>query len=201
MFKSKIIYIFQEIGILRQPKIFILGDSHAFSFTHQKSRIIYMGPRTAHQLFNKNVETHLKTIKDKKEAIIIFIFGEIDCRIHIFSKYMDSKKKLSLNFLVSQTVFSYVKAIIKIRAIGYNVAALSIVPSGNQPNIYGYKYYATEKTRQKITKIFNQKLQEACAFHKIRFINIFNQLTDDQRIDRIHFKSSVFKYLASHIFP
>lgn len=184
----------------------VVGDSHALSFTHVKFNLHYLGPTTAFNLNKENSSTksreklyrHLDLIKDKENSLIIFVFGEIDCRLHIYYQFMKNNKKVSINALIRKTVTNYISEVVNVKKIGFNIAVFNVVPPGEQPNIYNYPYYADRATMFKITQEFNEELAQQCKNREITFINIFDLLISknksrrkDLTLDSIHFNTKL----------
>lgn len=184
--------------------IYVLGDSHAYSFTHPKFKIYCLGPVTAFNLNNNNSSTKgklklLKTLKKiPKNNLVILVFGEIDCRLHIYNNYLKNNKKITLNKLIQNTIDNYEKVLKKVQNTHKNLAVFNVVPAGEQPNIYNYPFYGTREQRQNIAKKFNSKLKKICKKNHIIFIDIFNQLSTPKgnrleylKLDRIHYSAKI----------
>lgn len=207
----------QEI-FQRHIPFHVIGDSHVFSFLNLKIKIHYLGPVTAYNLINKNTASlgreklfnELGHI-DKNKHQIILVFGEIDSRIHIYYQYMKKGKSESLTKLIKQTANNYLKVAEEISSKGYDTSIFNVIPAGEQPNIYGYKFYAPIKVRRKITDKFNTILKALCKKNNIKFIDIRKSLTDKKggrinqyKLDRVHYNTIVGKltleYLNEKIF-
>jgi hypothetical protein len=183
----------------------IIGDSHSVMFEEQG---IHCGPRTAYRLYrNKNAFLDLiKHLKNTDEKIGT-LFGEIDCRIHIW--YQSKKKKINVFHLISNTVGFYIEFLNYLRKEGYNIHfILEIPPAAEENNIYKYEYYADYFNRQLITHHFNRKLEEHANNNGYFFIKYSNMVTDSNyRIKReylmtdgVHLKPIVKPFIMNEIY-
>lgn len=191
-------------SIINRNYIYVVGDSHVFSFTNLQYKISYLGPVTAYNLCNNNSKTKGRSrlfneiAKFKKNSLVILVFGEIDTRIHIYNQYMLRNKSDSINQLIANTVANYIKAIKDLKSESVRLAIFNIVPPGEQENIYNYPFYADRNTRLEITKELNSQLEHWCKKENILFINIYNNLVnkDNSRkkeliLDRTHYNNKI----------
>lgn len=205
-------YFFTLLG--KTPKIHIIGDSHVFSLVQKNACIHYIGAATAHNLIKKdslnksNEKIHklLGKIKTSNQKLLILVFGEIDCRLHIYYQYKKQASKTTIEKLISQTIQNYGEFILELKQDNFNLAVFNAVPQGEQPNLYKFPNYASRKIRCLITVEFNRQLKKWCKQHKIYFIDVFNELSDNDghrkkiyKLDRVHFNTKLstvlFKYL------
>jgi len=100
--KTKGIIFFKTLEIKRfirrvtnKPIFNVIGDSHTLCFQHEAFIIYHIGPATAYKLNFKKSTTKSKNkvlkilnkIYRNKPLNIIFVFGELDVRIHINNGY------------------------------------------------------------------------------------------------------------------
>lgn len=210
---NTLISIARKIKLLAEPSYYVVGDSHAFSFTNPKFELLYLGPTPAHNLGKKNSSSKsrekliekLSLIKDKKKPLI-FVFGEIDTRIHFYYQYMKNRKRVPLAKFIEATVANYTRILKDSKKKRFNVAVFNVVPSGDQPNIYAYEYYADKETMIYMTAKFNKILKDWCKKNDVLFIDIFSKLspTSGKRekkyvLDRIHFNPRVAKLVIDYL--
>jgi hypothetical protein len=164
--------------------ITIVGDSHLYEFLpHKQLGIFYLGPRTAYQLQNHH-ELHAKQVFPiLKKSGVVFFLGEIDCRIHIYNKAR--KNSTSISNGIEKTVTKYVEYLKRVKdEFELDLAVMSIVPTGAQHNVYNYEYYADYTTQKFITMSFNVALEYYSNLYRIKYINIFKMLVDNNN-DRL----------------
>jgi hypothetical protein len=87
------------------PSIYVIGDSHIGIFTRSSLFMVFhIGPATAYNLIketstigsNEKIQKIISLMK--KGDILIPVFGEIDCRIHIYYQFKKKwKKSVGLN--------------------------------------------------------------------------------------------------------
>lgn len=203
------IFLKQEARRIRGQKIItVIGDSHCLLFQDEIFSIKYIGPATAYNLINKKSTTKsrgkiIEVLSGlNQNSDVMFVFGEIDCRIHIYR--IHKSKKIPINKVVSSTVDSYVQFILEMRTKypKMNFVICGVFPQGEQGNFYGTDFYADRKVRMNITKVFNFKLEVECGRNNIKYFSIFDKLIDkrEERIkkfvhDEIHFNKKILPFI------
>jgi lysophospholipase L1-like esterase len=150
-----------------QPLIHVIGDSHVQVFKGMSKYVLIhrLGPSTAYNLGRKasttNSNSQLFRIVENssRRDIVVLVFGEIDCRIHIYNQYEKNKRQFT---------------------IGMRLAVYSVPPVGTAGNAYGYPHYATRETRGTITREFNQKLKLLCRQKGYKFLDIYSAVCDER---------------------
>ena len=158
----------------------VFGDSHALMFGEDIG--VHCGALTAYNLDNKHNDKIFPLLKKhgvikKPVENVGFIFGEIDCRIHIYNQHMKTGEHITN--LVSNTVEKYINYLTMLKEEKIcNPIVYTVVPPGNQGNAYKYKYYADYEVRKLITFSFNHYLYTFCRKHNILLINYYNLVRD-----------------------
>jgi len=220
--KLKHILFFTYLGICRiyrkilnKPTIYVFGDSHTINLQHELFRTTHVGPATAYNLISnssitqakKKIQSVLETLPCNQRHNLLFIFGEIDCRIHI-NKISRTKHK-SLEWVVNSTVNRYIDFLrsIKKQFPKSIILVLNVLPAGEEKNIYNTKFYPSRDLHQKIVNLFNKKLNLECEKNSLIFISVFNELIDKEgkRIrkyvfDDIHFNKQIISFIIDKIF-
>jgi hypothetical protein len=197
-------------NILKRPTFHIIGDSHTNVFWgHIPFIVHHIGPATAYNLCKEESSTQSK---DKINEIlnyihlydsIILVFGEIDCRIHIYYQYMRNQNSITINQIIDNTISNYSRLINEIKKKNKNIYIYNVPPpSPDISNHYNYPSYGTPEIRAKITEEFNSKLISMCSSMDLIFIDIYSQIADEKgllrqkySIDDIHLDSSVFYFI------
>lgn len=168
--------------------ILVVGDSHTQAFKYRYPFIVHhLGAATAYNLDKQNsttssreqLEVIISSIDPSRESILL-VFGEIDCRIHIYNHYRILHKDVSIASLVKKTIKRYGSAMAKLKSKNIKFYVLSVAPAGSQSNVYNYKYYATFKQRAIIHKLFNAELQKYCHLHNYPYLDLYKEIVDDQ---------------------
>jgi len=179
--------------------IHIIGDSHALTFQTAKDvEVHWMGAATAMNIWKKHrlIEEILKKAPQDKYW---FCLGEIDCRIHIYNKAMETGVPEYL--LVTNSVQTYVSYIAFLKRT-YDVGIMVVPPQGLQDNYFGYPFYADRKHRQEITDTFNTWLSVTCWDNRIPLMDIwyntvelYRPLFDSRNFeeDKCHIKKTIAK--------
>ena len=154
-------------------ELIIIGDSHVWAFKdHYKT--LWIDKPTAH-----NIHKYEDVIYDNLvDGINLFLFGEIDCRIHFW--YQHKKTNNYIMDLIFTTIKRYLDFLLK---IDKKIGVISISPPGNQLNIFNYPYYASYDQMKYIYNCFNTVLKIECMGYNIPFINYYQDVIDDN-LDR-----------------
>lgn len=198
----------------KKPIFYVVGDSHTLCFQHEKFIIEHIGPATAYRLrFNdsstkgkQKIINFINSIYVNKPINIIFVFGEIDVRIHINKVSKQNKKPVKdiiLNTVKSYMIFlKYVKS----KYPKINLYVFNILPQGNQKNIYNTPFYANRKKRLSIARLTNTYLKKYSTLNNFKFINIFEELIDksgsinsDYVFDDVHFNRKIIPSILKQI--
>ena len=199
--------------------ILVIADSHACMFsgfdqmidafptltpTNSIFTACRMGAYTAFGLMNKHEDVcnviHAHYI-NKTDDIIIFAFGEVDCRAHIARLYLN--ENAPIRDLIKNTINNYFVEIDNIKSMGYNIFVCGTSPTSfahDDPN-FNYPIFGdTEIFRNNLVKDFNEALKYRCIQENYRFMDIFpNFINDDMTSKRecfmdndpLHLKSSI----------
>lgn len=184
MTQLKIFSVIKSL-INKKPITYVIGDSHSNLYLNYKNFLVYhLGPATANSLHkNKSKTNSNKKIKKIIQKInrkdwIILIFGEIDCRIHIYPRSVKNKEKIEKTILT--TIKNYGKIIKQIKKKhGKKLIICGVPPTSTQKNIYKIENYPNLKIRCKITKNFNINLKKFCYKNKINFLDIYTKFKND----------------------
>jgi hypothetical protein len=159
--------------------IHIIGDSHTIMYKSLEPEIksIHMGACTAYSLmtehsFTNSYTTIRKFISglDNKKDMIIFLFGEIDCRVLIYFKHIKHNIG-SIQDMIDIVAYRYLSALLYVAYLGFNIAVHGPIPAVRQGNDYGLEHYADEKTRAWISTNFNITLKNLCEIIGIPYFN------------------------------
>ena len=196
---------------LGEKVYYVIGDSHTLCFQHEYFKINHIGPATAYKLGFKKSSTKSrdKVIKilDKlykgKPADVIFVFGELDVRIHI--NKASNEKKLDTSEVINETVSSYMNFLefVKSKYPLINIYIFNVLPQGEEENIYNYPFYANREKREKIALEMNKRLKKIAKIKKFNFISIYDHLVDGKgkRIkkfvfDDVHFNRRIMPFVV-----
>ncbi len=179
--------------------IHCIGDSHSSVFSGKEEiqpiwpqrsddKLDYfksyrIGPATAYQLETKIpiLNEIIHNLVDKKGDRILFCFGEVDIRAHL-KKQMDLQNKTIVE-VVKECVDRYMKTVLLYKSQGYNVMVWGPIASWHESREYtGGPSFGTCLERNEITKEFNHQLKKWCETFNLRFITIFNTMTDENNI-------------------
>ncbi len=200
--------------LLGKPIFYVIGDSHTLCFQHEKFIINHIGPATAYKLiFDKTTSSgkdkiirYINKIYKNRPINIIFVFGELDARIHI--NKISKQKNISRIEVIKKTVVSYMNFLkfIKSKYPMLNVYVFNVLPQGEQANIYKYPFYADRNERLKIAQKVNKYLEKYSRTNRFKFIYIFDKLVDkygnrkkEYIFDDVHFNRKIIPYVLKEI--
>ena len=186
-------------------KIHCVGDSHANFFSGYdepqpewpgsgiRHRLPYfrcyrIGPVLAYNLnqlgttsLGREKLLHLLSVLDKG-SMILFCFGEIDCRAHIILQAQKQKRPVAA--VVNEVVERYQQVILETEKKGFKPLLWNVVPSApsdiNERILVPpqYLFHGSCAERNQVTRLFNQALHDWSQRLHIPFLNIFEQLFD-----------------------
>ena len=143
-----------------------------------------------------------------KGSTIIVSMGEIDCRVHI--QKQSEKQQRSIDEIIDDVLKNYEQFLLLLKNRGYKVIVYGPIPtqSDTAPFDENFPRYGTEIERNKITQIFNKKLEKMCEKDGIEFKTLFNKLINDDMttkseflsvLDNVHLGSQAY-YLLKELF-
>ena len=173
--------------------IYILGDSHSCVFTiiddinymHDLHKLYTKGnfssfrtePYTCYNLLNKInlINNNLKQLPIKDNDYLFFCYGEVDIRCHIGFHITDKK---TLEMIIKEIIERYIKFLLYYKSKYKNIGVYAPIASGTNNCIQGNgrPSYKTYIERNKITKVFNNMLEDYCKKYDILFKSITNDI-------------------------
>jgi len=213
---------------LGKPLIHVIGDSHSWAFKRNRQFIIHnIGPATAFNLANKNssVRSNEKLFREisrinKGRDIVVMVFGEIDCRVHIYNQFKKNGEAIPISGIIDQTISSYGSVLKQLHDMGINFCVYGVLPASRE--ILRYPPYATARmrkvdleefkgrypyladlgTRSLINREFNERLKAYCTNNSYKYIDIYAQVADGGGIirdeyaaDEIHVNGKIMPFI------
>lgn len=184
--------------------IHTFGDSHSqFGFnTIPNINIHHLGPKLCSSIGRDGIDINGYGVYD--DDIVIFSFGEIDCRCHVY-KYIT--KDISHIEIINSIVDNYfIKiqecvALLKVKVCIYNV--VPAVEKDSCSENRDFPYLGTDEIRKTFVSYFNKKLMENCVKYNYIFFNIHDMYVDENGFldkslsDNVHIKDG--KYIEEFI--
>jgi hypothetical protein len=166
--------------------VHVIGDGHVYALEKNRFFIIHhIGPATAHNLISESSTTQSKQKlfeiidkMNKKRDVALLVFGEIDCRIHIFYQYMKRGQAESISTIIAETISNYGETLKLLENEGISFFVFGIPPPGTIKNIYNYPFYADKETRVRIYAEFNSALKKFCLDNNYRYLDIQSKFAD-----------------------
>ncbi len=202
--------------VLDRPVVHVIGDSHAKVFRGERPFVVHRAGRaTAYNLKSEKSTTRsnerlFRTIKyvDRDRDSIVMVFGEIDCRMHIYNQYMKSGGKTSIEDLIDGTISSYGEVLEMLDGMGFDFYVYGVPAPirGDDDNVFDSPFYATSRTRSTIYREFNERLKEHCRLRGYPYIDIHSRIVDAEGYmipefigDAIHPNKKVLEFVRPEI--
>ena len=187
-------------------KIYVLGDSHSYFWSGNEdiynkhflndigtSRnlisfidIFYLGPALAFNASKKDSTTKVleKTLFLTQNNIIpakstiMLSLGEIDCRVHVIKQA--EKQNKQVNEVIDEILNNYFKYIEILKSKKYKIICFAPIASQKDECIINPELprYGSEEQRNKLTKIFHEKLKEKCTQNNVYYLSFIDKLMD-----------------------
>jgi hypothetical protein len=150
---------------------------------------------------NKKLFTIIDKIKRKKD-IVMLVFGEIDCRIHIYYQYKKNNEKFTITELIDRTISNYGVVLEQLDIRDITFCVYGIPPASKQENVFDYPFYAAPEIRSKINKEFNERLKKFCKENGYKYMDIYSKVVDkngfileEYAADTTHLNSKIKKFV------
>lgn len=184
--KCWFIFWFTYSRLFNKPLIYVIGDSHIGSFKNSKLFILRsMGAATAYNLKNnksttRSNEKFFNVINkiNKKRDIVMLVFGEIDCRIHIYNQYKKNKGKFTITELIDGAISNYGHILKQLKQMGISFCVYGVTAATTQENFYNYPFYASPEMHKKIYREFNERLGKFCRDKGYKYIDVYSKVSD-----------------------
>ena len=161
--------------------IHTFGDSHSYSGWEgiPNLRIHHLGPKLCYS-FGRDGLNIKEEYGVNDGDVIIFCFGEIDCRCHIH-KYITTSLDYTqiIDSIVDKYFFRISEAVqpfSNIKTCVYNV--VPPIEKLNTEENPEYPFLGTDEQRKQYVQYFNQKLKDKAAEHGYIFFDVYDKYTD-----------------------
>ncbi len=148
----------------------------------------------------EKIETIITNL-DPQNDMILFSFGEIDCRAHILKQC--EIKNMGFEKIVEECISNYWQLITEVHQYGFKIVIWNAVYSANyeerNPNLQ-YPYFGTVQQRNTVTEFFNIQLKTKANKAGIIFLDISTFLIDTSSkltiesyyFDAVHLNNRLF---------
>lgn len=174
-------------------RIHTFGDSHSmFGWQQVKEQnllpvelsINHLGPRLMYTFGKCKLDVlNLSSYDIQDGDAVVFCFGEIDCRCHLYKFHNDHKQR------ILSMVSDYMEAV--------DLNIVTIFPKRIRPIVYGilptvrkdlekerehpdYPFLGEDEDRKRYIFLMNKALAEQCEHRKYVFMNLHDQLADKE---------------------
>jgi hypothetical protein len=194
--------------------IHVIGDSHVKPFIYRfPFKVEHISQATAYNLVKDGSFTRSKEYLnmfleriDKKRDVVFLVFGEIDARVHIYLKYGESGRTISLEKLIDDTVERYGQAIMQIKKQGFTVCVHGIPPAASKEFITALPFSGKPRERSEISRKFNSRLREFSEASGVAYVDIQSIASDENGFikkyylaDEVHCNSRIVPFSLQKI--
>lgn len=183
--------------VLGIPMVHVIGDSHTHVLKDEWPFVPHhLGAATAYNLVSSTSSTEsldglqraLRRVNARRDVVLL-VFGEIDCRIHLHHQYVLSEGSEPVAEIIDRTVERYGRAIRMVRDAGYRVYVQGVVGAAHQTEatsaywrIPGVSRCASISMRGALVVDFNERLKSWCANERIGFLDLSPAVSDARGI-------------------
>lgn len=162
--------------------IYTFGDSHARIPWEQISNINInsLGPRLMYTFGRQRTKLiDLSNHKISDNDTLIFCFGEIDCRCHIYKydRWFSNYKRMINK--VSKSYIGAVKSVVAHLAdVKVNVCVYNVVPPMKKKYVtdkYEYPFLGSDALRRRYTLYMNECLEILCKENHLIYFDIYEE--------------------------
>ena len=217
-----------DAALSARPLFHVIGDSHSWAFKRNRSFIVHnIGPATAYNLANPGSTVrsseklfHIIDRMNVKRDAAILVFGEIDCRVHIYNQFKKNNGQVPVAELIGRTIGNYGAVLQKLSDRGVNFYVYGVLPATR--HVFRYPPYATRRMREalfrefnerypylappgvraEIHREYNERLRAFCHEHHYKFIDIYPRVSDSAGFvreefiaDEIHVNGKVMEFI------
>ena len=158
-----------------------IGDSHS-TIEHGWPAIVqnhHLGAKLCFSIGRDKLDIlDIRNYNIKNGDIVIFSFGEIDCRAHIH-KHLPYEE--SINGIVER-YFETIKLNIDVSGLNIKTCVYNVPPPPRKNGIWEnpeFPFEGSDEERKTYSLYFNKKLKEKCQDYGYTFFDIYDKYIDD----------------------
>jgi hypothetical protein len=181
------LYVRIRAGLGSDGVIYVVGDSHSRSFRYRYPAVVYhFGGSTAHNLVSNRSATNSRaklakivSKADWSRDSILLVFGEIDCRLHIYRSLEERAPNGDMQSIVDSTMERYFSVINEISDAGGRVMVCGMPPAADGVNEETTPVCGPLDARLEITRLFNKVLERESSSRDVGFLDIHSLTADE----------------------
>ena len=159
------------------------GDSHSRN-GWDGVIVHHLGPILCYSFGKEKLNRcDIRNFDMKDGDTIIFSFGEIDCRSHVYKHINELTTYQTIIDSIVEDYFEAIKLNIVVSGIKLkNVCVYNIVPpveKYNVPEDSDYPYLGSDEERKSYVLYFNKTLKEKCIENNFIFFDIYDKYIDE----------------------
>jgi hypothetical protein len=137
--------------------------------------------------------------KNKANAAVSLILGEIDCRVHIGKQI---QKGRPVDEAVEEVVDRLLLPLLDLKQKGWKCLVFAVQPASDHPacTLNDCPATGSPQFRNEVTREFNRILARKCRIHAFLFCDVFDEFMRDEKnvdmkyfMDYVHLRGSVVR--------
>ena len=187
-----------------------IGDSHCYygwnEIASESNHLIFrhwLGPILCYRFgIGKLNICDIRNFNISDGDVLVFCFGEIDCRCHIH-KHVNEKKTHQI--VIDEIVENYFEAIVLnvlcLKSKIKKICVFNVVPAAKKIESLEsneYPFLGSDEDRKKYVLYFNKKIKEHCVKNNYIFFDVFEKYADENGFfkkdltnDNVHIGNSI----------
>lgn len=179
-------YVMVRARLSSDGIVHVVGDSHTRSFRYQYPIVVHhLGGATAHNLVAESSTTDsrfkLLRIIGKINLVsdrVLLVFGEIDCRLHIYRSFQDQSPQCDMQSIVDATIKRYFSVVGEIKSSGCKLVVCGVPPAAHDVSNRGFPVRGPLEARIEIARLFNGALERESSNCGVDFLDIHSFTVD-----------------------
>ncbi len=201
--------------LFNKKLIHSIGDSHVRSFRRFRLFVLHhLGSPTAYKLkyddsSTKSKEKLFKILRrfNKKKDAALLVFGEVDCRVHIYYQFKKNNERFTISELINKTISNYGYILEQLNKMGIDFFVFGIPPTRQKQRRYcSRKFTPKAEMRRRIFKEFNERLKKFCKDNDYKFIDIYPKVIGKNGFmsikysaDDVHLNGKIDKFVYEQL--
>ena len=139
-------------------------------------KVHWLGPKLCYSIGRDGIDIKNSGVVDND--IVVFCFGEIDCRCHIHKHIGKKSYKEIIDAIVEKYFIALKKSIESLTLTTY---VYNVVPTVRAKDIKDnpeFPLLGSDEERKEYVMYFNYRLKEKCHEYRFTFFDVYNKYTD-----------------------
>ncbi|MBA3953878.1 hypothetical protein H0X48_00960 [Candidatus Dependentiae bacterium] len=119
----------------------------------------------------------------KENDVTVFVFGEVDARVHILKQA--NEKKCEIKVVVKELVSSYIKSIIQNKSVCKSIKTIimAVVPPTQACGLDNIPIFGTIEERINIVRLLNKNIHKECSKYNLIMLDVNDLYSKNNILD------------------